>query len=240
MTNSPWPTSPSRMITVPGSKSMPFEALDELHLLLVVERLEQRRRGQQVLEQPLARETVQALGQRRHLGDQLLHGRAFDLEQVGLADDLHGRGARLLGDQRHLAEQRPFVQAPAFDRLRRPGRAREHAQLAAGDEVERRADLALADHQLAVAGAHQAQRLRWPSGTAPAAAPRRTARAGTARGIARTPSGRARVPAPAAPAPRGRRRRRRPPVRCPPPGRWAPAGPRTWPARARRARSSWP
>ena len=115
---------------------------------------------------------------------------AIDLEQVGLADDLHRRRARLLGDQRHLAEQRALVQAR---RARRPccgRRARPPAPRRSRRSRTPCPSWPLPDDDVAVAGAHQAQRLDRHRETPRAAARKRTARAETAPGTGRTRTGR--------------------------------------------------
>ena len=139
----------------------PLEPADELHLLLVVERLEQRRGGDQVLEQPLAHEVVEPLGQHRDGGRQLGDRRTADLQQIGLVQHLDGRRARLVGHERHLAEQGPFEQAGQLDGAgRSPGdqqSARHDAHLARRDEIERRPGVPLAENQLAVTHAQEAR-----------------------------------------------------------------------------------
>ena len=157
MTNSPWPASPSRMITVPGSRSCPSKRLSSSICCWWSNGLNSGDVASRFLSSRSRAKRSRRSASDRHLVAQARHRDAIDLEQVGLAHDLDGRGTRLLGDQRHLAEQRALVQAPAFDRLVVAG-ARHHAHLAARDEVERGAELAFADHHVAVAGAHQAQR----------------------------------------------------------------------------------
>ena len=73
---------------------------------------------------------------------------AADLEHVGVAVALDARGARLRGQQRHLAEHRALAELRELG-LAAEAIGREDAQRTAGDEKERVAGLALADRERA-------------------------------------------------------------------------------------------
>ena len=146
------------MTTVPGSRSWPSKRLSSSICCWWSNGLNSGDVASRFLSRRSRAKRSSALVQDRDLGAQSPDRRAIDLEQVGLADDLDRRRARLLGDERHLAEQRALVQAR---RARRPccGRRARPRAPRRRDEVEGRAQLALPDHDLAVDGADQAQRL---------------------------------------------------------------------------------
>ena len=160
------------------------------------------------------------------------------------SDHLDRRRARLVGQERHLAEQRPLEQAGQLDRAGRSAghrlSARDHPHLARGDEVEGRPGLALAEDHVAVARAQQTrhphrrrEQLRRQLGEEGDRQEllrvldedREIERAGAG---ARHQLGQGRRPPPGRAARSARRDRR------------APGGPRTWPASARRGRSCAP
>ena len=91
----PGPAHPRWMIGVPAATSMPFEAADQLHLLLVVERFEQRRGGEQVLRAAARARTGPALADSAGWPPPARPGRSPDLDEVRVAHHLHGRRARL-------------------------------------------------------------------------------------------------------------------------------------------------
>ena len=136
---------------------MPGEAARQVDALLRRERAEQRRRGEQVLEQALAREAVERFGELRQLAGRGAQRVGAHLEQVRLADDLHRRGARLRSDEGELAEDGAFAEARQL-RLLAEGVGGEDTHAAGGDEEEAGARLAFAHDRSAVRQAEHAHR----------------------------------------------------------------------------------
>ncbi len=117
------------------------------------------RGGEEVSEDALAGELIDALGQGGDFGAQAGDGISADLEQVGLANDGDGSGAGLLGVEGHFAEQGALVEMGALDGLGAAGEMGERPHLAAGHEVERLAGLPLSNDEVAVVGPYEAKHL---------------------------------------------------------------------------------
>ena len=183
------------------------EAARQVDALLRRERAEQRRGGEQVLEQPLAREAVERLGELRQLAGGGAQRVGAHLEQIGLADDLHrapSAAARRPAPARRrwrLRRGAPARSACRARRWRRRARGRQRrgrSWCPARPRARRRRRAAGAPRAPSTARAR----------TRPAAAPRAAAPAGTSPG-SRSGSSSTRRPRPPAARPRSGRARRR-------------------------------
>ena len=158
ITNRPWPASPSRIITVPGSTSWPSKRLSRsiccwwsngLNSGDVASRFLSRRSRAKRSSRSASAGTS---ANRRAIAARLTSRRSASPTT---------RRTRVRGCSVTSAispNSDPSWRRPRSTAVL-PG-AREHPHLAGGDEVERGAQLALPDHHVAVAGADQAQRLQ--------------------------------------------------------------------------------